>query len=561
MTIQNLNILAGRATIRGWEVRSGIEQFAHVVATITGKKITIQWGYVPTAAVNEWGHMYLANIADDAVMSRAEFVKFVGYVVHEVLHIAYTDFNAHDRRKYVAALHNAVEDAWIERRAIRENLLGNIEWVLHTLLGGMVEQALAEVTDWANPAQYPFALAVFARQYPIPAIPFPAEIRWIFEEATARVGQAQSSKDTLAIAIWVFEQLQEAGEKQDEQEPGQQPDAPQPGKKGGEGEDEQAGAGEGEGEGEGAGEGEGEGSEDGSGSPQNGAGEAQSGEVGGTPPVGPAQAPGPFTAAREVEPHDPNDGESGCYGTFTRDGGMGKPTYSTRNSWDVDLPVPGRLRFELRKIFEKTAREDFDTNLQSGALNLRALHKIGTSDRLFSRRDEEEGIDSAVVIVLDCSGSMSFVNRYTPRPRLETAVPCCAALLRVLSDAGVDTCLMTFGDKTAVIKPFGQGYRAALPMLSKLGDAGDTNDYHAMRVAHEMLLRHRAQRRIVLSITDGEGQVDETRAQVISAANLGIQTIGIGIGYDVSKVYPVSVRVESLADLGTVAFSKLRAAA
>ena len=49
-----------------------------------------------------------------------------------------------------------MEDAWIETRAIRENLFGNIEWVLHTLLRGMVEQARAAVQDWSDPAQYPF---------------------------------------------------------------------------------------------------------------------------------------------------------------------------------------------------------------------------------------------------------------------------------------------------------------------------------------------------------------------------------------------------------------------
>jgi hypothetical protein len=40
-----------------------------------------------------------------------------------------------------------------------------------------------------------------------------------------------------------------------------------------------------------------------------------------------------------------------------------------------------------------------------------------------------------------------------------------------------------------------------------------------------------------------------------------VTTIGIGIQQDVDSVYPNAVRVDNLADMGAVAFNKLKLAA
>jgi len=50
------------------------------------------------------------------------------------------------------------------------------------------------------------------------------------------------------------------------------------------------------------------------------------------------------------------------------------------------------------------------------------------------------------------------------------------------------------------------------------------------------------------------------REQVQSGARLGVTTIGIGINEDVSMVYPNSVRVNAIEDLGTMTFGKLKMA-
>jgi cobalamin biosynthesis protein CobT len=53
----------------------------------------------------------------------------------------------------------------------------------------------------------------------------------------------------------------------------------------------------------------------------------------------------------------------------------------------------------------------------------------------------------------------------------------------------------------------------------------------------------------------------ETAALVKSGERMGIQTIGIGIGLDVKSVYPKSIRVNDVAELGKASFRQIKLAA
>ncbi len=553
--IESIAPMLNRATMRGYELRAGVEMFARAAnAALSNKKIVIVWtASVPTAAVDAYGQMYLHNFADDAVVTRAMFRKFIGYVVHESLHVAYTDFHAVQRQPYLAKLHNAVEDVWIERKGIKAKIFGNIKATLHGLIAEMAEKALAANVDWSQSCQYPFAFAVFGRGYGGKAIPFPESLRPAFEEASRRIDGCKSSEDTLAVARYLLAAIQQAAAQDAEKQPDEQPEEKQDEKK-----DEKQDEGQSEGqqgEEQGEGESEGEGQE----GPGEGQGEAAGGGEDATPHIGPAQ---PATAnsqsahAVEVEPGNPMAGQPAAAGSFTNEQGTRARPLLGNARWAANAGVVGKLRYELRKLFEKTAREEFDAGLKAGSLDIRSVHKFGQTDRLFARRDEVDGIDSAVVVVLDASGSM-FMGR---TPRMETAAPVCATLLATLADAGVDTALLIYGDQTCVAKPFGKNPRAVTGMIQSIENAGNSNDFHAVRTAHGMLLKHRAQRKVVLVLTDGVGDEEATAEQATAGERLGITTIGVGINHDVDNVYRVNVRVDDMASLGSVAFSKLRIA-
>ena len=219
-------------TYHGWEFRPAITLFAHkICAALTLPEVTIEWCEgTQTAAISSKGKIRLANVKDDAILTRKDLSKYAGFVVHELLHRKYTNFNVRGSNQYIDALHNAIEDAWIESKAIKANLTGNIAELLGTLMDDMNTQALTHVQgdgskiDWSDPAQYPFVLAVYARPHATIKVPVAKGLKPIFDEAVKRTAQCNSSFDTLAVAVWVYERLNML----DQEQPPQPPVNPEP---------------------------------------------------------------------------------------------------------------------------------------------------------------------------------------------------------------------------------------------------------------------------------------------------------------------------------------------
>jgi hypothetical protein len=559
----SIDRLLSRPSIAGWEMRSGIESFAHHCANALGLSgIKVQWSRgTSTAAISRGGDLYLSNVKDNARINRALFTRYVGFVVHELLHRKYTDFLAGANvGPFLAMMHNAVEDCYIERRGIREGLLGNIEGLLTDLIGGMVAEALVEVTDWTDPNQYPFAMAVTGRRY-APRVPLAGGLAVIFDEASTRIDSCQSSTDTLAVAQWIIDQL--ALPPAPEQP---KPDAPTTGNPDPDaGEQPQAGtagkpqAGKG---------GKDEAGKDGK---PDGAAKGKDGQAGGTGKDGKASKVGEPGGTvgnrrsigvaygrkpREVEPTlDPGDAQDKASFSETqiiKDDGLFS---GGGRNYPVAVQIPARLRSEVRRLFENSGRTDHQRGKPAGSIDTGALASTAVgNNRVFKRRLDVEGIDSAVVIMLDLSSSM-YGDRIT------AAIPACAALMETLVAAGVDVCITAFSNRSAVIKPWAMPARRALALLPDLAIGGGTQDYAALRHAHGLLLRHPARRRVCFSLTDGDGQVDEAYGQVLAGEALGITTIGVGIHHRVHAVYPQNVTVWDLNDLGSVMLRHIKLAA
>ena len=542
--------------IKGWEFRAGIEATAHKVCADLGiTPVTVGWSGISTAAINSSGQMRLANVADDAVVNQAMVNRYAGFVVHELLHRKFTNFNVIEYRSYINELHNAVEDAWIERKAIAENLTGNVEALLTELINTIVDESLAQKIDWSDPHAYPFALAVYARGF-CKRVPVPAALVPVFDEATKRIDACLNSQDTLDVARWVFDQINKAADQS-------QPDQPEQSKQGDQGQD---GGGEG---GEGSGEGE-SGDQGGSDQPESGDQGDGKGQVGAgdqASPEAPADAgqvqPVKENAlAMEVEPTLKPSGV-GSSGSYSKKYGLASDgAHVGGNRWiKIQLMQSGKLRYEVRKLFENSALEEWQVNRKSGSLNAAALHTVATGNvAVFKRHHEEAGIDSAVVVVLDVSASMWAVDDQN-LTLISHAVNVCSALVDTLHRAGVAVSVITFGSKTSVFKDWSTHPRKMDALLPMICSGGDTNDYFAIRYAHEMLHKRPEQRKVVFAITDGVGQPQDTRAQVDAGSALGISTVGIGIQHNVQRVYPNAVRVDTLADMATASFKQIKLAA
>jgi hypothetical protein len=540
MKIENL---MSRPTVRGFEARAGLEAFGAMLCKMWGlPPITITWGPISTACIDQQGNATLADIADDATVTRTEVARYAGFLLHELLHRRYTDFNARDGRPYVDRLHNAIEDAWIESRCIREGLTGNARGLLHQLIRGMVDDAPATV-DWSAVPQYPFSLAVYLRQYGV-TVPVPASLMPTYREALRRLPACTSSSDTLALAQWVFAQMQqqqpEQSSKPEDQQQGDQPGNEQ-------------------GDGQGDGQGDQQGDQQGQQQGQDGA--AGDGEGADPADAGKAGKPRPNSHSMEVEPQGPAPkGNTG--GTFTAQANeAGWP--ESQQARSLDVAIPGGLRYQVRRLFENTAQDWVEPGYRSGRLNPGALHRVPNGgEDVFTRRFERDGIDSAAVLLLDMSGSMwgDLDNNVC---KIDVAAACTWALAETLMQAGVDVAILGFDNDLYRLRDFGS--TPALKTratLERIRTGGSTNDYAAIRLAHQMLLRHHATRRVAFVLGDGVGDRANASRQVRQGENLGISTIGIGIGYDVRSVYGAgSVRVDRPADLGRVAFQKIKGAA
>lgn len=574
----SIDRLLSRPSISGWEMRSGIESFAHHCANALGLSgIKVQWSCgTSTAAISRGGDLYLSNVKDNARINRALFTRYVGFVVHELLHRKYTDFLAGQGcGPYLAMMHNAVEDCYIERRGIREGLLGNIEGLLTDLIGGMVAEALVEVTDWTDPNQYPFAMAVTGRRY-APRVPLAGGLAAIFDEASTRIDGCQSSTDTLAVAQWIVDQLalppapeqpkpdapttgnpdpDSKAQDSKAQDGDAQDGKPQAGTAGkpqaGKGGKDEAGK-DGKPDGKDAAKGK-----DGQAGGTGKDGQASKvGEPGGTVgnrrSIGVAYGRKPREVEPTLNPGDAQDKASFSETQIIKEDGLFS---GGGRNYPVAVQIPARLRSEVRRLFENSGRTDHQRGKPAGSIDTGALASTAVgNNRVFKRRLDVEGIDSAVVIMLDLSSSM-YGDRIT------AAIPACAALMETLVSAGVDVCITAFSNRSAVIKPWAMPARRALALLPDLAIGGGTQDYAALRHAHGLLLRHPARRRVCFSLTDGDGQVDEAYGQVLAGEALGITTIGVGIHHRVHAVYPQNVTVWDLNDLGSVMLRHIKLAA
>jgi len=248
-------------------------------------------------------------------------------------------------------------------------------------------------------------------------------------------------------------------------------------------------------------------------------------------------------------------------GSFCREASLGRPGLFDLGEVVINAPpfaAPAAMRREIRRMFEDSDTSGFDTNRRSGSLNIGQIARSVTgSDRLFQRRVEHEGVDSAVLILLDLSSSMEG-------KRIESSIQACDALIDTLKSANTAVSVVGFSHATSVISEWGEPAARVKSKLRRLNVSGGTNDWYALRIAHDMLLARRETRKVCFVLTDGDGDVRQVMAQCASGANLGITTIGIGIGSanSVDRVYaPNGIKVRDLSSLATVALSRLKLAA
>ena len=196
-----------------------------------------------------------------------------------------------------------------------------------------------------------------------------------------------------------------------------------------------------------------------------------------------------------------------------------------------------------------------------GRLDTGQLYRLAVSDpRVFRTKSERVGIDTAVHILLDCSGSMVR--------RIHLACQACYAVASALEASRINVAVTAFpGTQTpdgsySTIAPVIRHGQKVNPNVD-LSPAGGTPMGEALWWVMQEMLMVKENRKIILVVTDGEPDSMMSATQALDQGRrAGFEIYGLGIvSQSVSELMPSKSKVvSSMSELPGAMFSLLEAA-
>ncbi len=248
----------------------------------------------------------------------------------------------------------------------------------------------------------------------------------------------------------------------------------------------------------------------------------------------------------------PTDGVDEAAGLAALLDAGGGPAGSRDDAGRTLLPgIPGKLVTVLLRALQALRRKPFLVSAAGPRIatsQLWRLKQLGDT-RVFKKRAGAIGVDAAISVLLDRSGSMQEHG-------FEQAVEVTQAFLLALQRInGVRTSLDVFPGTDSVseeILEFGQNVGASRDRLAAIEPDGGTPTGSAIAHRLRLLLAIRAEKRLMVVITDGKPDAPEValaEAVIAQAGTVGVQVIGVGIGVALGHLFPARVSVNSVAEL------------
>lgn len=238
-----------------------------------------------------------------------------------------------------------------------------------------------------------------------------------------------------------------------------------------------------------------------------------------------------------------------------------KQQYPLAQSYiDASRQATTALRTKLGGLLQTTVLSRSSSG-RRGMLDTTRLHRFAACDpRVFRTKAERAGIDTAVHILLDCSGSMVNMMRL--------ACSACYALSSALYTSKINVAVTAFPgnqsstDSYATVSPIirhGQHIHTNLDLIP----SGSTPLGEALWWVMQDMLPVRERRKIILIVTDGMPDSFEcARHAMAQGRRAGFEIYGLGIACQyVTELMPGKSKVvDSIPELPDAMFSLLEAA-
>ena len=229
----------------GFKMKRGVEASVERILKSTGRefdKLTFNWsGKTAAVSFSKCGGLITAriifpNLDDNKQIPDSVHHDLVGYAVHELGHIWFTDNDPWSAARsthgaFVGSLINGLEDPRIERCVIQSGHVPNARVLFnHVVNSVLLKSGYVEGDDFKN---IPFMLAIEGRRLNGYSIPFPSILPDSPWREDLEWALAQTAGDTFDVTLTAIElnrrlqkkreqQKQEQEEKQDGEQDGEQ---------------------------------------------------------------------------------------------------------------------------------------------------------------------------------------------------------------------------------------------------------------------------------------------------------------------------------------------------
>lgn len=220
------------------------------------------------------------------------------------------------------------------------------------------------------------------------------------------------------------------------------------------------------------------------------------------------------------------------------------------------LQASAGLRTRLQGLLQAQTQKRCSIG-RRGALHPGSLHRLQTGNpRIFRREVEQTGLNTAVHILLDVSGSMSGAP-------IVLARQACFAVAKALENIkGVNPAVTAFPAMASTSSVFPiMRHGQKVPDSFDINASGGTPLASALWWVMQAMLFLREQRKIILIITDGVPDSTHAATRVVGVAqNLGFEVYGLGIRDEhIAHLLPQTSRViNDLPELAPGMFDMLQ---